>query len=396
MLIHDLMVKTTMLKKYIFTLALIIGILAFAQMLGFSQTQTGESRAKAVAKLLSKAKSLEKHRKFENAIVAYSEVLKFSPANVEALQCRAYMYLRTKRYDQSITDYTELVSMYPKEFAFRFNRALVYQSKFDYALALVDIDYAIMLKPGVERLLVKRADINIGLDDLEAANRDVETIMKSNLATSESYATGSVICFKLFDTDCLISMSTKSISLDSHNPSGFNNRGYGLILRGQLDSAMKDLKNARRISPDWSFPINNIALIHILRKEWSKAAAEIEIAKTLEPMTGEIYLNQGLLDVGRNKLNDALQSFSKAIEINPKLASAYLQRARVYFQMKRYDLALEDVNAAVKYNKRSFQSLALRSQIYDVMGRRADAGTDRQAAEVAEKAWPYNELRIEQ
>jgi tetratricopeptide (TPR) repeat protein len=347
-----------------------------------------------VREVLITVDTLERSAKFEEAINACSDILKTVPGNEEVLQARAALYLKTKESDKAIADYSTLILLRPRAYGYWYNRALGHRQKRDFTEAINDLSRALSLNSKDERVLTTRASTYLDMDDLPNATEDIDRAVKEFGQTSKTSVAKSILCFKLFDTKCLLSASEQAMRADPIDGSAFNNHGYGLILKGDLDGAMKDLDQAERLAPSWSFPPNNKALVYILKQSWEQAAEQLEKARSASPMVGEIFLNQGLMDYGKGNLADALASFNKTIELSPRLASGYLNRARVRLQRQEYAEALDDVNTAFKLNPRSAESLFLRSRIESKLGRNPEAEKDREQAEKIRAEHPYAEIRI--
>lgn len=381
------------LRKILWTTLLCICINTFS--LSASPQSPGPAPGRdTILELLITVDTLERSGKFEEAINACSDMLKTARDNEEVLQARAALYLKTKESDKAIADYSTLISLRPKAYGYWYNRALGHRQKRDFVEAINDLSRALSLNSRDDRVLNTRACTYLDMDDIPSATRDIDRAMKEFGPTSRTSVAKSILCFKLFDTKCLLSTSEQAMRADPIDGSAFNNHGYGLILKGDLDGAMKDLDQAERLAPSWSFPPNNKALVYILKQNWEQAAAQLEKAKSGSPLVAEIFLNQGLVDYGKGNLADALSSFNKTIELSPKLASGYLHRARVRFERQEYAQALADANMAFQLNPRSAESLGLRSIIVSKLGRNTEAEKDREQAEKIRTDHPYAEIRI--
>ncbi len=361
----------------------------------YPQENTKSAKPETIKKALSDADGLDRAGKSEDAINAYSDILKTSPENEDALEARGALYLRIKDSDKAVADFSLLILRRPKEYAYWFNRALCERQKRKYLEAISDINQALSLNSKDQRILTTRANIYLDMDDIPLATADVDRALKDFGPTARTSVAKSVLCFRAFDTDCLLSTSEQAIRADSTDGAAVNNHAYGLILKGDLDGAMKDLAQAERIDPYWSLPPNNKALIYILRKQWEKAAEELEKAKNRNPVMAEIFLNQGLLKFGRGNLVEALDAFDRAVALSPNLASAYLNRARVRFAQQEFVRALEDVNIAFKLNSRSAESVLLRSKIESKLGKNEDSEKDLGLAKSIRESYPFAEIKVD-
>ena len=354
------------------------------------------AKPETVQQFMTAAVALEKEGKLQEAIAAYSDLLRIAPENEQALEARAALYLRTNESDNAIADYSALIAKRPKAYAYWYNRSLGHRQKKNFVDAIDDLSRALALNSKDDRVLTTRANTFLDMDDIPRATVDIDLSFKEFGPTAKTNIAKSVLCSKTFETDCLISASEQAARMDPYSSAAFNNLGYGLILKGDLDTAMRALDKAEQLAPTWSFPPNNKALIYILKKRWKEAAEQIDKAKSKNPVVAELFNNQGLMEFGKGNLAEALRSFDRAIEMNPKLASSYLYRGRVRYAQQEYLRSLDDVNLAFTLNPRSAESLLLRAEIQIKLGKAEEAKIDREVAIRLRSTFPIAEIRNNQ
>ena len=88
--------------------------------------------------LLKKAGYNMQLENWQNAIDAYSDILKQQPRNQTALYFRAYLYEKTSRLNLSRTDYETLLKVYPNHFEGRLGLALL-NNKTSHTIEAMDI-----------------------------------------------------------------------------------------------------------------------------------------------------------------------------------------------------------------------------------------------------------------
>lgn len=133
------------------------------------------------------------------------------------------------------------------------------------------------------------------------------------------------------------------IKTEPTTASGYVDRGYRLMGRGELSKAIADFDKAIEMSPRWSLPLANkaIALLHQGKKE----DAEPLLAKASELDDTEFVVHQGygMLHAMRDEPEKAIQSYSRAIALEPDNRFSLMQRATAYETLGRYRDALADV-----------------------------------------------------
>ena len=137
------------------------------------------------------------------------------------------------------------------------------------------------------------------------------------------------------------------IKTEPTTASGYVDRGYRLMGRGELSKAIADFDKAIEMSPRWARPLANkaIALLHQGKKE----EAEPLLAKASEFGDTDFVVHQGygMLHAMRDEPEKAIQSHSRAIALDPDNSFSLMQRATAYENLGRYRDALADVEQAL-------------------------------------------------
>ena len=88
-----------------------------------------------------------KQKKFQEAIADYSEALKVKSNDADIYERRAYAEMQLKDYDKALHDYNEAIKLSPEEAKYYQVRAIIHQEKGDFKAALADVDKTLKLDP---------------------------------------------------------------------------------------------------------------------------------------------------------------------------------------------------------------------------------------------------------
>ncbi len=114
----------------------------------------------------------------ENAIAAYTTVLRLKPDDAEAYCNRGSVHYVLGNYAAAIQNYDEAIRLRPDRGEGYFNRAVTHFQLHDYAAAIRDYDAALSRKPDAVDAYIGRAHANFVLQRYEAALRDYDEALR--------------------------------------------------------------------------------------------------------------------------------------------------------------------------------------------------------------------------
>jgi len=163
---------------------------------------------------------------YTSSIENYTKALEVNPKDPENYKVyfdRGKAYFKDRQYENAIYDYTRALELTPQgdkksEFLILESRGYVYLMNQQYEASISDYSDALRLMPTHE--YVKFIHMNRAWD-----------------------------YFNMKEYDLAINDFTKSISLDSKLASSFYGRGQCWYLKGDLQRAMQDAKEALRLTP---------------------------------------------------------------------------------------------------------------------------------------------------
>lgn len=109
----------------------------------------------------------------------------------------------------------------------------------------------------------------------------------------------------------------RALELDPRMTRTLIERGVFHMKQGNLDSAMNDFEQARRIKPDHDAAHANLGLIYLSQGKLTEAETYLNEARKLNPDSAEVLNNLGLLCAKQGRTEEAAAWFRQALERMP-------------------------------------------------------------------------------
>ena len=123
----------------------------------------------------------------DKAYVDYCNVIDLDAKNQEALQFRAYIYMRRRQHQDARNDYQSLLEAVPGDKTARIGMAMVNQKLQRYRESLEEFNRLIVDYPQDVSLLKARAELEVEMNTLELALLDLESAVKLAPNDAEIY-----------------------------------------------------------------------------------------------------------------------------------------------------------------------------------------------------------------
>ena len=130
----------------------------------------------------------------DKAYVDYCNVIDLDDKNQEALQFRAYIYMRRRQYQEAKNDYQKLLEAAPGDKMARLGMAMVNQKMVRYRESLEELNRLIVDYPKDVSLLKARAELEVDMNSLEMALLDLESAAKLDPNDADIY----VMCGEIY------------------------------------------------------------------------------------------------------------------------------------------------------------------------------------------------------
>lgn len=221
----------------------------------------------------------------------------------------------SKKWDETISDFTRSISLNPKEPAAFYNRAVAFQNKKDENSALTDLTQAVTVDPTYKDAFFERGGIYLG---------------------RESY-------------DLAIADFSKYIALNSTEPAGYANRALAFDGKGDTDSAIADYSSGLRIKPGYVFALERRAELYRKKKNFTSAIADYDQLAKSDPSSDTPFTSRASIYKEMGDLPGVEREYVRFIAANP--LHGYHMRGHYYYGQKRYADAAADFTECYSRDK---------------------------------------------
>jgi len=262
-----------------------------------------------------RALEFKEQRDFENALVYVRKALLFDSTNADYYELKADCYRRIKKYDEALLTYSEGLKKDPGASFLYYRRGylLMFIHKFEQAtgdftkfLGSTDNDslrilayvYRAESKKGVRDFQASYDDLMVAYrldsnnlvtltalggvcDDIGKMDDAIMYLLKA-IEIKPDYMPAFInLGFKyqqLEQHEKAIEYFKKVIELDPEEPYGYSNRSYSRYKLGDIKGAMEDISRSLQIYPANSYAYRIRALIYIEMKDINSACADLNTA----------------------------------------------------------------------------------------------------------------------
>lgn len=187
------------------------------------------------------------------------------------------------------------------------------------------------------------------------------------------YKRGNAFYYQNRFTDAGIDFST-AVSFDSMNAMYHFRLGECVLKQDTADpvKALRHLKQAVRLKPDFHEASFTLAKLHVARQEYDNAAKILEQLKSQADYTDKSWLYEGIISREKRDTTRAMMAFERALQANPQNYDAVMQIAAVHLN-RGNDLCLKYYDRALAINEFSDEALYGKGIYLQRKGRYADA-----------------------
>lgn len=150
---------------------------------------------------------------------------------------------------------------------------------------------------------------------------------------------------------------TQRIRANANDVDAYQYRSWAHQLKGDLDSALKDISEALRLNP-LATHYHSRGLIHAAKKDLDKAIEDYNEALRLDPKLGGVHYNRATAWNAKQDYAKAIDDFSEAIRLDSKDSEAYWGRANARNSRKEFAKAAADYGEALKLDAKNADILS--------------------------------------
>lgn len=314
--------------------------------------------------------------RYQNSIDNYTYLLTLNPDYLWAYTNRGVDYYRLEDYEKSLQDHSKALELNPDYPLGYSNRAGVYFKLKEYSLALADYDKAVEIDPTYASAYAGRGDVYQGLDDYERAIKEYNKaiLMDPNLDWAHSGLGRAYYSLKEYEK--AINAYNKAIKLESQNSSVFYNRGIAYQALKKQKSAIRDFNKAIELDPYNIMAYTERGNSYLDLYQYDKAFEDFEKVIQLAPDTFEAYSGRGRIYYFQQDYSRALSDYNKSIELGNDSAWIFNNRGAAYAEMNEYEKAIQDYNLSISIDPNLSTAYRNRWEAYKHIDKIAESEAD--------------------
>jgi tetratricopeptide (TPR) repeat protein len=202
--------------------------------------------------------------------------------------------------------------------------------------------------PGPFQGFVRKAEV---VREAEAVRHYTDLIRQDNQATWPYQQRAAVWSLK-GEHDSAVKDLTAAIRIDP-TAELYIDRGRANEAKEDYDAAIKDYTEASRLEPNDPVAFNNRGAVWYVKKEYDKAIKDYNEAIRLSPEYASAYLGRGMCWAEKKEYGKAVKDYTDAIRLDPQDPDGYTHRGAAWDDQGEYDKALRDFDAAIKLDPRN-------------------------------------------
>jgi tetratricopeptide (TPR) repeat protein len=148
-----------------------------------------------------------------------------------------------------------------------------------------------------------------------------------------------LLIFLLLTTICNYKVGTMNIE-DSKD--SYYCLGSQFSERGQLEGAIKYLKKALTLDPNYADAHLNLGVVYDKQRRWEEAISEFKKSIEINAYCENCYYNLGIIYEKQGRMDEAISEYKKVIDTNPNHANALYKLGEAYTEKGKFDEAISE------------------------------------------------------
>ncbi|MHC5539141.1 protein kinase domain-containing protein [Singulisphaera rosea] len=326
--------------------------------------ESPEARKLKFAEIASRGAEAFRRADYDQAIVAFDELIRIDPNHSEAHRWRGDASLNKYEFDKAIHEYNAAIRLNPKNGMAYSGRAIVSVALGEFAVAIATFDEAVRLNPRIanlpvykrHRMIAESASMPRGPRNpkfAEIARRGLDAFQRTEYARA-------IVAFD------------ELIRIAPDHPEAHRWRGDAYLNTQELDQARDDYDEAIRLDPRNGMAYYGRGAVSIRRGEYDKAIASFDEAIRTDPTIANTpyykrsrlvadllrprprnpkfdeAAGRGLLAFKRGEYDQAIIAFDELIRIAPNHSEAHRWRGDASLNKYEFDRALYEYDEAIR------------------------------------------------
>lgn len=318
----------------------------------------------------------QKVEDYDLALADYTQAISIDPKETDAYECRINLYKDFQAYDKAEADCRTLLTIKDSlEYKLELASLLTYQEKTDEALEI--LNKIIKYQPKLVTPYASRAWVNAVAGNGQAAISDYISFM----ALEGDYSLDALVLYSSLDYTYAIGALSNLVSSDSENLTWLSARIRVNIAQGDYNAALTDLDVLETVSEKSPFTLYQRAQCYQGLYEFQQQVdAMTALLAMMETEDADLYDMRGVAYRSTGNTEAALADFDKALQIAPTSASALAERGWTKYMLKQDEAALKDFTTAITYAEPNAWLYVQRGSVYQSLGDSTKAKADFETA----------------
>ncbi|MEM8607234.1 MAG: tetratricopeptide repeat protein [Myxococcota bacterium] len=268
--------------------------------------------------------------------------------NAEVRRLLGDAELERNRIDEAIAEYTEALTLEPRDSSAQFGLAVAYRRKNaldEASAALAQVEALDAQYPGLALEKGRLAEANGDLEGAAASYRAAIAKNPEDMALQSRLGAVLAMTGKLGDADKVL-----RAVLEAHPYSAEAEHYLGRVdlERGDIVSARQHFLQAMRLEPQNGQYRLYVAWAALDSGEWTTALRELNQTLKLDPTLGDAYWLRARIQIRAGQVRDALADLQKAIELNPDRVEAWAAIGEAHYQLGQTNQAIAAFQRALE------------------------------------------------
>ncbi len=318
----------------------------------------------------------QKVEDYDLALADYTQAISIDPKETDAYECRINLYKDFQAYDKAEADCRTLLTIKDSlEYKLELASILTYQEKTDEALDI--LNKIIKYQPKQVLPYATRSWINYVAGNGQAAISDYITFM----ALEGDYSLDNLVAYSAMDFAYAISTLNQLVTSDSENLIWLSARIRVNVAQENYEAALTDLDVLETVADKSPFSLYQRAQCYQGLYEFSKQVDVMTaLIALMETEDADLYTMRGVAYRQMGNTDSALADFAKALQIMPTNISALAERGWTKDMLHRDKEALKDYTSAITYAVPNAWLYIQRGRMYQSTGDSLKAKADFETA----------------
>jgi len=133
---------------------------------------------------------------------------------------------------------------------------------------------------------------------------------------------------------------------ESHK--GHGSLGIAYLEGGDMDAAIRELREAARLEPGSAISLHNLAGALIRRGDFREAVEHLEQVLEIDPGFVEAHYHLALIEARQEKVEEAVQGLRRSLELNPNFIPSHLLLGALYRVQDELDAAVKEFRSVLR------------------------------------------------